>query len=95
MSPCSKKLSDMKEKRFKKYVFLFFHYFSLSMGNTMLTVVCLCLVSGSHNLSSRNSARRTLSSRHRQNRKEIPGKDSNKLVRLSIMFLVLNGNVMG
>lgn len=23
MSPCSKKLSDMKEKRFKKYAFLF------------------------------------------------------------------------
>lgn len=63
----------------------------LSMENTILTVACLCLVSESHNLSLRNSARRTLSSRHRQNRKEIPGKDSNKPVRLSIMFLVLNG----
>ena len=67
----------------------------LSMENTILTVACLCLVSESHNLSLRNSARRTLSSRHRQNRKEIPGKDSNKLVRLSIMFLVLNGECDG
>ena len=52
----------------------------------------LCvLVSESHNPSSRNSARRTSSSRHRQNRKEIPGKDSNKFVWLSIMYLWLNG----
>lgn len=79
MSPCSKKLSDMKEKRFKKYAFLslFLHMFII---NRILTVFRCVLVSESHNPSSRNSARRTLSSRHRQNRKEIPGKDSNKLV---------------
>lgn len=29
MSPCTKKLSDLKGKRFKKYVFLFFFFFEV------------------------------------------------------------------
>lgn len=40
MSPCSKKLSDLKGKRFKKYVFDVYFYF-LSFNSTPLDLIIL------------------------------------------------------